>query len=67
MDEDELEALGESSLQTRQAYDTFGQAAIREAHNQAAAEVAQRPSLPGFIPPELLAPVPDSIGVSACQ
>lgn len=69
MDEDELEDVRRTNLQTTAAYDTFGDAAA-EAARQAVRDVAAaaRPApIPGMLPDELVVPVAEGIGVQLLQ
>ncbi|KAL0047130.1 hypothetical protein WJX82_007461 [Trebouxia sp. C0006] len=68
MDEDELELRQKSSVQTKAEYDTFGDTATELARKAAAADAHARPSLiPGPVFQDLIAPVPDSVGVRLLQ
>lgn len=68
MDEDELELRQKSSVETKAAYDTFGDTATELARKAAAADAHARPSLiPGPVFQDLIAPVPDSVGIRLLQ
>jgi len=66
MDEDELEDLRRTNLQTTTEYDAFGDAAAEGARRHAA--ILSRPApIPGLLPDELIVPVASSIGVKLLQ
>lgn len=68
LDEDELEALRQTNLQTTSTYDTFGSTAAEAARRAAAEESQQRPSaIPGLLPEEAIAPVAEGIGIQLLQ
>lgn len=68
LDEDELEELRRTNLQTTQEYDTFGSTAAEVARRAAAEAAAERPSaIPGLVPDEVVAPVADSVGIRLLQ
>ncbi|PRW45437.1 G patch domain-containing TGH-like isoform X1 [Chlorella sorokiniana] len=68
LDEDELEELRRTNLQTTQEYDTFGSTAAEVARRAAAEAAAERPSaIPGLVPEEVVAPVADSVGIRLLQ
>ncbi|PSC68980.1 TATA-box binding -interacting TOUGH isoform B [Micractinium conductrix] len=68
LDEDELEDLRRTNLQTTEQYDTFGSTAAELARRAAADAAAERPSaIPGLLPEEMVAPVADSVGIRLLQ
>lgn len=68
MDEDELAVLQKSSVKTKAEYDTFGDTAAELAQRAAAADAQARPSaIPGAVFQDLIAPVPDSVGIRLLQ
>lgn len=68
LDEEELEELRRTNLQTTEQYDTFGSTAAEVARRVVAEEGRQRPSaIPGLLPDELVAPVAEGVGVRLLQ
>ncbi|KAL3162454.1 hypothetical protein ABBQ32_010121 [Trebouxia sp. C0010 RCD-2024] len=68
MDEDELAVLQKSTVKTKAEYDTFGDTAAELAQRAAAADAQARPSaIPGAVFQDLIAPVPDSVGIRLLQ
>lgn len=68
MDEDELAVLQKHSVKTTADYDTFGDTATELAKKAAVSDAQARPSLiPGAVFQDLIAPVPESIGVRLLQ
>ncbi|KAI3424986.1 hypothetical protein D9Q98_008367 [Chlorella vulgaris] len=68
LDEDELEELRRTNLQTSAEYDTFGSTAAELARRAATDAATERPSaIPGLLPDELVVPVADSVGIRLLQ
>ncbi|KAL4547919.1 hypothetical protein Ndes2526B_g07136 [Nannochloris sp. 'desiccata'] len=68
LDEDELEELRQTNLQTTSTYDTFGSTAAEAARRAVAEESRLRPSaIPGLLPEEAIAPVAEGIGIQLLQ
>lgn len=67
-DEDELEDLKRTNLQTSTTYDTFGDTAAEAARRAVLDESQSRPSaIPGLLPDEAVAPVAEGIGIQLLQ
>eukprot|EP00887_Chlorella_sp_A99_P005964 scaffold29.g5964.t1 len=68
LDEDELEELRRTNLQTTADYDTFGSTGAELARRVAEEETQARPSaIPGLLPEEVVAPVPAGAGIQLLQ
>lgn len=68
MDEDELEELRKTNLQTSMAYDTFGATAAEAARHAALEEAHQRHSaVLGLLPEEAVVPVAEGMGIKLLQ
>lgn len=71
MDEDELAELNKKSLTTADRYDTFGARAQADAEagarRDADSRAAAGSTAPSLVPPDLLKPVADSIGIRLLQ
>ena len=64
MDEDELQELRRDVVQTGKGYDTFGHAAAEQNRKANLSEQAQRPGLAALDLSNIIAPVPESLGMS---
>lgn len=64
MDEDELEELGRRKIATNSDFDTFGLEARENAKQAVLSSMQDRPSMPLGIIQDLIAPVPDSVGMN---
>jgi hypothetical protein len=64
MDEEELEEKGRKVVETSSGYDTFGHAASEQARTAALKDQPRRPGLPAVDLTDIIAPVPDSVGMS---
>ena len=68
LDDDELDELKRTNLQTNATYDTFGDTAAETTRRAMEDESRRRPSaIPGLLPDEAVAPVAEGIGIQLLQ